>query len=62
VSDKQIALARKFQYAEITSFSKAIKAFANRDNATIETWKRALSAKTAMQNLTPSDTWEYNAI
>ncbi len=45
VSDRQIALARKFQAAGITSFSQAIKAFANRDNARIEGWKRELTAK-----------------
>ena len=46
VSDKQIALARKFQYAEITSYTKAIKAFANHNDEQIQAWKRELTAKT----------------
>jgi hypothetical protein len=46
VSDRQIALARKFQYAQITSYSQAIKEFANHDDKQIEAWKRELTAKT----------------
>jgi hypothetical protein len=46
VSDKQNALARKFQAAGITSYSQAIKAFANRDDAQIEIWKAQLTAQT----------------
>jgi hypothetical protein len=63
VSDKQIALARKFQSHDITSYSQAIKAFANRDDAQIETWKRQLTVKTQYERtlataLTASDLWD----
>ena len=47
VTDRQIALARKFQAAQITSYSQAIKAFANRDDEQIEAWKAELTQKNA---------------
>ena len=45
VSDAQIALARKFEAASITTYSQAVKAFQRRDNAQIEAWKQQLAAK-----------------
>ncbi len=61
VSDRQIALARKFQQAGITSFSQAIKAFANRDDARIEGWKRELTAKTEAK-VAPDDSSQPSPI
>lgn len=45
VSDAQIRLARRFQEAQITSYSQAIKAFMKRDNKQIEEWKELLKQK-----------------
>lgn len=61
LSDAQIRLARKFQEYSITSYSKAIKALANRDNRQIETWKQQLTLKVQYANLpklTSSDLWD----
>jgi len=54
VSDKQVALARKFQAAGLTSFSQAIKAFANRDNERIEAWKAELNSPAPVVEETPA--------
>lgn len=50
VTDAQRALARKFEQHGITSYSQAIKAFQNRDNARIQAWKQALSEKLSQHN------------
>ncbi len=46
VSDAQIALARKFSNAGLTSFSQAVKAFQKRNDVQIEEWKRHLTQLT----------------
>ena len=45
VSDAQIALARRFEAAGLTTYSQAVKAFQNRDNERIAAWKAAITAK-----------------
>lgn len=45
VSDAQVKLARRFQAAQITTYSQAIKAFQRRDNVQIEAWKKQLAEK-----------------
>ena len=45
VTDAQVALARKFEAAGLTSYSQAIKAFQRQENERIEEWKRQLQAK-----------------
>jgi len=46
VTDAQIALSRRFEAAGLTSYSQAVKAFQNRDEARIAAWKAALQEKT----------------
>ena len=45
VSAAQAQLARKFEKAGLTTYSQALKAFQNRDEAKIAEWKRQLSEK-----------------
>lgn len=42
VSNAQIALARQFERAGLTSYSQAVKAFQNGDEAKIAAWKQQL--------------------
>lgn len=44
VTPAQARLARLFEQAKLCSYSQALKAFARRDNAQIEAWKRQLNA------------------
>lgn len=55
LSPKQEALARRFQAAEITSYSKAVKAFASHDDTIIEQWKQELTAKTQPEPVAQPD-------
>ena len=41
----QMALARKFEAAGITSISQAVKAFERREDEKIEAWKKQLNSK-----------------
>ena len=45
LTDRQVALARKFEAAGITSYSQAVKAFERRDDDKIEAWKAELSKR-----------------
>ncbi len=45
VSDRQLALARKFEQAGLTSYSQAVKAFQRGDNQQIEAWKKQLQER-----------------
>jgi ABC-type Fe3+ transport system substrate-binding protein len=45
VTDKQLALARQFERAGLTSYSQAVKAFQRQDNQQIEEWKKQLAEK-----------------
>lgn len=47
VTNAQAALARRFSDAGLTSYTKAIKAFADRDEEQIEAWKRELRGQLA---------------
>lgn len=42
VSNAQIALARQFERAGLTSYSQAVKAFQRKEDAQIATWKQQL--------------------
>ena len=50
VSSQQIALARRFEAAGLTSYSQAIKAFTKRDDTKIEEWKKELREKSGETN------------
>ncbi len=45
VTNAQVALARKFEAAGLTSYSQAIKAFQRGEESRIAEWKRQLQAK-----------------
>jgi len=45
ISNSQMALARKFEAAGLTSISQAVKAFQRGESAKIEAWKKQLAKK-----------------
>jgi hypothetical protein len=45
VSNAQIALARQFEKAGLTSYSQAVKAFQRGDSERIEAWKKQLAER-----------------
>lgn len=45
VTERQAALARRFERAGLCSYSQALKAFERHEDSKIEEWKRQLAEK-----------------